>query len=76
MPLWKRMLIWLIVIIVGVTTVIGVGLLVQDHLNMRYTQWVRQFEQCCDEEESAPRRPAEPTQKPKKPAQKSPTRLR
>jgi hypothetical protein len=29
MNLWKRMLIWLIVIIVGTTTVIGIGLLVK-----------------------------------------------
>jgi len=68
------MLIWLIAIIVGTTTVIGIGLLVQDYLNMRYTQWVRQFEQCCDEEENASRRPTEPTQKLTKSAQKSSTR--
>jgi len=74
MPLWKRMLIWLIVIIVGTTTVIGIGLLVQDYLNMRYTQWVRQFEQCCNEEEIVPQRPTEPTQKPTEPAQKPFTR--
>jgi hypothetical protein len=74
MPLWKRMLIWLIVIIVGTTTVIGIGLLVQDYLNMRYTQWVRQFEQCCGEEEIVPQRPTEPTQKPTKPEQKPSTR--
>ncbi|MCC6036751.1 MAG: hypothetical protein LM632_00890 [Armatimonadetes bacterium] len=74
MNLWKRMLIWLIVIIVGTTTVIGIGLLVQDYLNMRYTQWVRRFEQCCDEEEIVPQRPTEPTQKPAKSEQKPSTR--
>jgi len=68
------MLIWLIAIIVGTTTVIGIGLLVQDYLNMRYTQWVRQFEQCCDEGENAPQRPIEPIQKPTKLVQKSPTK--
>jgi hypothetical protein len=46
----------------------------QDYLNMRYTQWVRQFEQCCDEEEIVPQRPTEPAQKPTKPAQKPSTR--